>query len=263
MQEAKHMRTKWAVFWKSFFQASFLLFFLAPCSVDAAETVRLVTGDDYKPFTDQTLPQGGMITEIVDHVFQAMGHQAEIEYLSWNRGYRLSEEGVFLGAFPYVKTPERLEAFYFSDPIYTITTRFFVRQDSPISFDRDSDLKGLSVCKPLGYNLTDIQPFLDQNLIDMQRPSTMESCFGMLRLGRVDLVPINEHVGWQMARQVVGQDAVFRVLEKPLQQDGLHLIVTKKNPQGRDILGRFNAILRQMRDDGRLDAIIRRHLPSG
>ncbi len=153
-----------------------------------------------------------------------------------------------------------MEAFYFSDPIYIITTLFFVRQDADISFEHDSDLQGLTACKPLGYHLRDIQDFLDQDLIEVVRPNTMESCFRMLRRGRVDLVPINEHVGWGVARQIVGQEDVFRVLERPLLEDGLHFIVTKKNPQGLDILERFNAFLRQMRDESSLDAIIDRHM---
>ncbi|MFO7727443.1 MAG: transporter substrate-binding domain-containing protein, partial [Desulfonatronovibrio sp.] len=198
--------------------------------------MRLVTGNDYKPFTDQTLPQGGMITEIVDQVFQKMGYQAEIEFHSWSRGYTLSEEGAFLGTFPYVQTPERMESFYFSDPIYTITTLFFVRNDTDLSFVHDSDLQGLTACKPLGYHLRDIQDFLNKDFIEVRRPNTMESCFKMLRRGRVDLVPINEHVGWEVVRKIAGEKDMFKVLEKPLLETGLHFIVTRKNPQGQNIV---------------------------
>nr|WP_291321767.1 transporter substrate-binding domain-containing protein [Desulfonatronospira sp.] len=239
-----------------------MVFLLKPFPTEAGQAVRLVTGDDYKPFTDQTLPQGGMITEIVDHVFQQLGYDAEIEFHSWSRGYSLSKEGDFLGTFPYVKTLERKEEFYFSDPIITVTNLFFVRKDADISFVHDSDLKGLTACKPLGYSLTDIQSFMDQDLIAVQRPNTVESCFKMLHRGRVDLVPINEYVGWEVARQIVGREDVFRVLDRPLLEDGLHFIVTKKNSQGLEIVGRFNEILRQMRDESNLDAIIDRHLYS-
>ena len=242
-----------------FFTLLFLLFFLLQFA-HSHQTVTLVTGDDYKPFTDQTLPQGGMITGIVGHVFGKMGYRAEIEFHSWSRGYSLSKEGYFLGTFPYVKTPERKEEFYYSDPIYTITTLFFVRQDADISFVHDSDLKGLTACKPLGYHLRDIQDLLDQDLIEVHRPNTMESCFRMLHRGRVDLVPINEHVGWGFAREIACQQEDFRVLERPLLEDGLHFIVTKKNPQGQDIVRQFNWILRQMRDESTLDAIIDRHI---
>ncbi len=231
-----------------------------PFTVEAGQAVRLVTGDDYKPFTDQALPQGGMITEIFDRVFGKMGYQAEIEFHTWSRGYSLSEEGVFLGTFPYVKTSERMEAFHFSDPIYIITTLFFVRKDADISFVHDFDIRGLTVCKPLGYNLTDIQGFMDQVLIEVRRPNTLESCFRMLLRGRVDLVPINEHVGWRIARRIADQEDDFRVLERPILEDGLHFIVTRKNPQGLNIVERFNAILRQMRDEGTLKAIVDRHM---
>ncbi len=95
------MLTIRTTFMKTCFWACIMFVFL-PFPTEAGQTVRLVTGDDYRPFTDQALPQGGMITEIVDHVFQKMGYQAEIEFHSWSRGYTLSEEGAFLGTFPYV-----------------------------------------------------------------------------------------------------------------------------------------------------------------
>ncbi len=75
---------------------------------EAGQSVRLVTGNDYKPFTDQSLPQGGMITAIVNQIFIKMGYIPEIEFLSLSRGYSLSSRGAVLGTFPYVKTPERL-----------------------------------------------------------------------------------------------------------------------------------------------------------
>lgn len=254
------MQAIFAEFMRTCFWVCVMSVFLMSSSTEAGQSVRLVTGNDYKPFTDQTLPQGGMITEIVDQVFQKMGHQAEIEFHSWNRGYNMSEKGAFLGTFPYVKTPERMESFYFSDPIYIITTLFFTRNDADVSFVHPRDLKGLTVCKPLGYHLRDIQDFLDEGLIVVRRPNTMESCFRMLRRGRVSLVPINEHVGWEVARQIADGEDIFRVLEKPLLETGLHFIVTRKNPQAQNIVERFNAILGQMRDESSLDAIIARHI---
>ncbi len=235
------------------------LFFLLQPAL-SQQTVRLATGNDYKPFTDKSLPQGGMITAIVSHIFKKMGYIPEIEYLSWDRGYVLSEQAAFQGTFPYVKTPERLDDFYFSDPIFTIVTRFFVLADSDVVFQSDSDLQGLTACKPLGYHLSDIQTLLDWGIIDLQRPNTMESCFRMLKLGRVDLVPINEHVGWEVVKQIQGEKGLFRVLERSLQETGLHFIISKQHHDALDLLNRFNTILEQMLEDGSLDHIVNQYL---
>ena len=232
-------------------------------SARAEQPTRLATGNDYKPFSDESLPEGGMITDIVTTVFRQIGYEPEVHFLSWTRGYNLTKQAHFLGTFPYVKTPERMEEFYYSDPIYTIVTRFFVQAESDIVYNTKSDLKGLTVCKPLGYNLTDIQDFLDKDILAMQRPSTMESCFNMLRLGRVNLVPINEHVGWSVVNQNPSHAGHFKVLEKTLQEDGLYLMISRNYPDGMAIMQDFNSSLQEMKDDGRLESIIAGHLEDG
>jgi hypothetical protein len=54
------------------FAITLLLLSVFAIPVHATE-LTLVTGDQYAPFTDQRLPHGGMISEMVKVIFQKMG----------------------------------------------------------------------------------------------------------------------------------------------------------------------------------------------
>lgn len=120
----------------------------------------------------------------------------------------------------------------------------------------------MNACKPLGYNLSDIQHLIDKQLLTVIRPARMTSCIRMLKEGRIDLIPINKHVGWSLLKEVYGEDAYaqFKTLEKPLQEDHLHLIVSKTTPNGREILAKFNKGLKKIKARGVWQVIVTRHL---
>ena len=61
----------------------------------SAAPVQLVTGDDYAPFTDRELPQGGMLTELVQQALLQAGHQPKLSWLPWKRGYQATLRGQF------------------------------------------------------------------------------------------------------------------------------------------------------------------------
>ncbi len=226
------------------------------------EPLKLVTGNEYPPFTDENLPNGGMITEIVQTVFDHLGYAADITFAPWRRGYDETNAGRYAATFPYVKDQKRMQDFLYSDPIYTITDRFFVRQDFPRKFRTDEDLQGLTACKPLGYSLDEIKHLLAQDIITLTRATQMTNCFRMLARGRVDLLPINEHVGWSMIQELYGPEGrqKFHVLEKLLKEHGLYLIISKTFPNGEVLMQTFNKGLQHLREDGTLDDIISRHL---
>ncbi|MCP4396673.1 MAG: amino acid ABC transporter substrate-binding protein [bacterium] len=227
----------------------------------SAETLKFVTGNEYPPFTDEHLPNGGMITEMIVRIFQELGYSLEIAFYPWARGYEETKKGKYVGTFPYVKNEKRVQDFNYSEPMYTITTRFFVRQDFSSEYLQDEDLKGMRVCKPLGYNLSDIQPLLDKQLVTVSRPTQMTNCVQMLQKGRVQLLPINEHVGWAILIEEFGEDATtqFKTLDKPLQEDHLYLIISKTSPNGEELLAKFNEGLQRLKDQGTWHDIITRH----
>jgi polar amino acid transport system substrate-binding protein len=236
------------------------LILFATAVTASADTIQLVTGNDYLPFTDQNLPGGGMITEIVDLAFKKVGYQAQIAFRPWKRGYEETKKGIFVATFPYIKTAERLRDFNYSQPINTVYTRVFVLNNSP--FHELQDLTGRRICVPLGYGVSgSFGGMLKKGLFNAEaNPVDLAGCLRMMLSGRKDFFIINEINGWTTIRETFNTTENFRTLDAVFNEETQHLIVSKTTADGERILKAFDRGLTQMKEDGTLQMIISRHL---
>ncbi len=244
-------------------QIIILLFSLGITGLVAAQELRLATGNEYPPFSDEKLLNGGLTTDLVRRTYGQFSQPIDIEFLPWKRGYEETQAHRFLGTFPYTHNAERAAVFLYSDPLFTMEEFFFTRRDAEIDYRQDEDLRGLRACKALGYNTKEIQRFLDAGLITLQRVPRVENCFKMLALGRVDLVSADIFLAWQTAQGIYGTEARqrFRQLDKVLNRDSeLHLIIAKDHPNAEQYLRQFNQGLATLRQSGEWEAVVNRHL---
>lgn len=136
----------------------------------ALATDRLVTGDDYAPFTGRSLPNQGLASDIVSRVFDLMRRPVELEFKPWKRGYADTLDGIYLGTFPYGRNPDREKLFHYSEPLYRFGQYFFTLADSDIDYQNESDLQGRRVCLPQGYNPTVLGKYNENGTITLVRP---------------------------------------------------------------------------------------------
>ena len=237
-----------------------ILIFCCVTPLASAKTIPLVTGNEYAPFTDENLPQGGMITEIVVRAFQAIGDEPSIAFRPWKRGYEETKKGLFAATFPYIKTEERLQSFYYSQPINTVYTRIFVTKDSPIK--HLEDLRGRRICVPLGYGVSKSLDTLlaKDNLSQEQNPVDLSGCLKMMMLNRKDFFIINEINGWITIQDTFHTKENFRTLEPVFEEETHHLIFSKDYPDVETIIKQFNHALDKLRDQGILQQITYKHL---
>ncbi len=236
-----------------------LLAFISSSSY-GQERYTVVTGlDSNPPFSGPDLPEGGLVTQIIQEAVERMGATSEVEYLPWNQAYRRTDLAQVLGAFPYVKDKDRLEKFYFSVPLYVTVERFFIAAGADIKFEQDSDLQDKIICRPLGYSHESILRLLDSSLVKLWEPHDLKTCFQILVAGRVDLVPIGEETGRALIYQLYGNHPPIDVLPKPIQVNGYHLMVSKNYPEAAAVVQRFDAAVKTMWEDGRMAALYQLH----
>jgi len=228
-------------------------------STISAESFKLVTGE-FAPFTGQDLPDGGLTSEIIKRAFETMEHTTRIEFRPWKRGYQSTLKHEYFGTFPYVKTKERSEQFFYSNPIYTARVLWFARDDLDIPYTKDEDVKGLRACNPLGYSTKSIQKFIDQKLVHLITPKGDKECFKLIKMGRAHLYAVNEVTGWQVIQELYGTKAGFRTLGKSLQENTYHLMVARNYPYATKWLEQFNEGLANLQKQDVLKSIIIRHL---
>ncbi len=225
----------------------------------SAQPLLLVSGE-FAPYSGEHLPHQGMTSEIVESAFKEAGISVLIDFLPWKRGFLYTSRNKYFGTFPYVIDDERKKHFLFSDSTYSAKVHFFVSDRFDHEYKKDSDLKGLSVCVPIGYSAKEIQRFLDASILEQYVAPTNESCFQLLKKGRVQLYSVNEVTGWETIKKLYGTTQGFRTVGKALQENHYYLMVSKSYPKARELLDIFNKGVIKIKRKGIYRQIIKKHL---
>lgn len=244
-----------------------------PLRQDKAE-LTLLTGSGYGPFTDRGLPGQGMVTELVNAALELA--PAPVSYsVSWEDDWSkhlfpMLDKKEFDMGFPWLKPDcaaepdnERCANFHFSEPVMTMPIMLFARADSGFEYREDADAEGRTLCRPAGYFTHDLnragRRWLDEDKITLVQPQSPADCFRMVAEGKVDAVAVNLFLG---ANTIVkeGLRDIVVPLEKPLSEEGLHVVISKRHWRGTTHLYRINAGLQKLRGSGRFEEIMSRHL---
>lgn len=237
-----------------------------PAAAPAERPIAMVTGNGYAPFADETLPGGGMMTQLVEmatfradpaiayNVSFINDWQAHIDALLPSGAYDLS--------FPWVRPDcegtmlspgdqARCTDFAFSAPFYEIVDGFFAARESGLlDVTKASDFAGKRICRPEGYTTGVLDAAgLTAPTITLVRSEDVEDCFRALSAGEVDLVSVDAEVGDATVSrlgliQTVGANPHLSTIVS------LHVIAHKSNPRGVAMLGQLDAGLIEMYQSG-------------
>jgi polar amino acid transport system substrate-binding protein len=238
-----------------------------PSQDTAPKPIGFVTGNGYAPFADETLPGGGMMTQLVEmSVFRAdpsipykltfiNDWQAHIDALLPSGAYDLS----FPWVRPNCEKPEMLSPgdqvrcndFVFSGPFYEIVDGFFANRESGLGAATSfSEFEGKRICRPEGHTTGVLDAVgLTAAKITLVRPILVTDCFKALAAGEVDLVSIDAEVGdtavvdLGLTAQVEQNPQLFSLLS-------LHVIAHKSNQRAVDMIGQLDAGLIEMYQSG-------------
>lgn len=231
----------------------------------AAESpVHLVTGNDYTPFSDQSLPDGGLITDIVVTALRRQGVQVDLQWMPWKQGYARTASAAIDATFPYQRTVERGAEMLYSAPLYEVTQRVFWNHRTGRPANDPADLTGQTLCVPLGY--TPPREFLDMiqaGAIGRDQPPDMTECFRRLKAGTVDYVATHLFQGNALMAAVGMPLRDAGISRFALHESTLHLIVSRSHPHGPALIATFDAGLAALRADGTYDDLVRKHLGEG
>jgi polar amino acid transport system substrate-binding protein len=242
----------------------------APAPAAAAPApvpVRMVTGNGYAPFTDETLPGGGFFTQLVEMaIFRAdpsipynmtfiNDWQAHIDALLPSQAYDIS--------FPWMKPDcsgntmlspgdqARCDDFVFSAPFYEIVDGFFALADSDlVTATSYAAFEGKRICRPEGFTTGVLEAAgLGMSSVKLVRPTEATDCFEALAAGDVDLVSIDAEVGDSAIAQL---GMVGRFTQNPhlASLQSLHVIAHKSNPRAIELIVQLDSGLVEMYESG-------------
>jgi len=230
----------------------FFLFWVGSCH---SEGYAISTGN-FPPFVGEKIEGQGLATKIIQRTMKEMGNQTTITFLPWKRGFRDTYNGKYYGTYPYSKNKERQRKWHYSQPLYNLQEVFFSKVENNFVYTNNEDLVGLTVCKPIGYNLFNLKKIVDDQTINLIRPPAMRNCFAMLNKGRVDLVMTNETSGFAVLVQEGFETKHFKVSDKVFVDIGHHLIIPKKVEGGKEFIVKFDSTLEKLKAEGVVDQLI-------
>lgn len=239
----------------------------AEAPAPAARPISFVTGNGYAPFADETLPGGGMMTQLAEMaVFRAdpgipytmtfiNDWQAHIDALLPSGAYDLS--------FPWIRPDceapatlspadqTRCADFVFSGPFYEIVDGFFALRESGLgAVTNHADFTGKRICRPEGYTTGVLDAAgLTASTVTLVRPTLATDCFRALAAGEVDLVAIDAEVG-DSAVAALGLTALVEQNPHLSTLLSLHVIAHKSNARAVDMIGQLDAGLIEMYQSG-------------
>jgi polar amino acid transport system substrate-binding protein len=238
------------------------------------ERINLVTGDDYAPFTDRDLPNGGMLTELVQRAMEeaAPSEGFAVHWVNdWDAHLgTLLEQGLVDMSFPWsepncAETPDeyRCKTFLFSDSMFEILELVYVDTTHPITFDTDAQMEGKTLCRMSGYSTHELDQggrnWVKEGKIKLERPERVAECFQLLLDGKVDAVMIDEFAGKAVLKEMGVLDRI-QPLPRPLGIVPLNVLIHKGNPRAQELVDLINLGVSKLKEKGEYQKIVGTHL---
>ncbi len=245
-----------------------------PLQQTVSAEMTLLTGSNYAPFADKSWPGEGLVTELVNAALEMS--PSPVPYaIAWEDDwgkhlFPLLDDKTYDMGFPWIRpdcdtdiSNEICANFHFSEPLMDLPMMLFKRQGGNFTYETDADIAGKTLCRPAGYSTHDLdradRRWVSEGVITLVQPDSPEACFEALMAGDVDAVTVNVFLG---ATKIVAMGLRGRAvpIDLPLSREKLHVIISKTHWRGTTHLYRLNAGLTALRDSGRYNEIVSRHL---
>ncbi|WHS60907.1 transporter substrate-binding domain-containing protein [Pseudomonas sp. G2-4] len=222
-----------------------------------AQKLRLVA-DGWPPFTDSTLINGGLATDIVSTALARAGYATDFEQVPWARAMLGIGEGRYDVLINAWYSEERTHVGQFSAEYLLNRVRFIKRKDAPIDYDNLQQLYAYPIAVVRGYAYS--KEFDEDQQVQKVPVHNFAMAVRMLAADRVKLTLEDEYVArYYLARESAKVRNAVEFLPKPLSENSLHILVSLKNPEHEQIVAGFDREIAAMKADGSYARLLKQH----
>ena len=213
---------------------------------------------DFAPFNYEVNGVvSGPAADIIRKICGEMKIDCSLHLLPWRRAQDDVANGTAHGLFVIGWNEERAKTLYFSPPILNTEYGFFVRDDNPLKFKQNLDVKGYAVGvfgpSNTATALEKIKAEIKELTIDMTPDD--ESAFKKLSLDRVDAVFSNKDVGNDMMRKL----GIRNIRYCGRQQTLKYYIGFSQKFTDKKLVDQFNATFRNLYKRGLIQEILAKY----
>lgn len=239
--------------------------------------IRFLTGGRYAPFTDEDMPNRGMLTEVVEAAMRLGDPRQDyrIDFVNdWGSHLTaLLPAGAFDMGFPwFLPDCDRIENlepanarrctdFDASLPLFEADVSYYTLKDHPLaSATTFPELLGARLCRPDGWFTFDLEAerMVEPNITMLVAP-TQVRCWQALQAGQVDVVTFDklpaeaDIASLGLGDQVVEIQGLTATI-------GMHVFTPKSNENGQAYLEVLDRGLARLRETGGWYEILVKHL---
>lgn len=236
----------------------FLGFLCSAFPANADGTVMRITAAEFAPYIGSSLPEKGWAWEVAALVLSEQGYQPELHILPWARAVELTRIGKMDGLYMANRNPEREEWAVFTDPVGQEVSVLFKLRDRSIIYRNLSDLSPYSIGTHRGASIIGL---LEDEGLKVRPLRGFSQGIRELERQQLDIFVGDRMVTTHILKTQFPPDYATMIdfLPQAISTADLHLALSRKTPDHKKIQTDFNRGLKQIRVDGRYDAILERH----
>ncbi|WDP92516.1 MAG: transporter substrate-binding domain-containing protein [Desulfobacter sp.] len=224
--------------------------------VHAGETVVTLASGEWAPYLSRNLVHRGFASHVVERAFEIAGIKVDYQWYDnfWKRAYKDAKDGKVDGSLVWSRTPEREKEMYYSDPVFNGKADvFFYLKDSGFDWRTYVDLNGKVLGGTIGYNYGEaFNQAVEYGDFRVIRIKNDYLNFKALLLGRIDAFIAGKTAGYKVLKENFSADEVSRIThhKKPVRIATYHLILSRKVPENRAVMEKFNAGITALKTSG-------------
>lgn len=231
---------------------------LAFIAQGASAQVLRMAGDAWAPYADVSLVNDGLSTDLVRTALTRAGYTTEYEQVPWARAIHGVSEGRYDILINAWYSEDRTHIGQFSAEFLINRVRFLKRKTSDIRYQSLVQLHPYSIAVVRSYAYW---PAFDNDAELKKIPvASFSTAVRMLAAGRVDLTLEDEYAArFALSRESAQVRDSVEFLPQSLSENGLHILVSLKNPNHQKIVEDFDQAIAAMKADGSYDTLFKLH----
>ena len=231
-----------------------------------------ISTEEYAPFISKNLNHNGFLAQVVTEAFEIEGIKTQFEFLPAVRSLESAKTGEYDASIPWAKRKERLELFYFGEPVIESDTEAFFYLEGK-DFEWDPQLQDYSLLK--GKIIGAIssanygEKFMNaekSGIIKVDRVAYTHQNLMKLAAGRIDIMISPKIIALHDIKQSIEEEPDFKsirsktAIKEAVEYD--YLIISKNAPNGALFNEAFNKGLKKLKSSGRYKELYEQFIQS-
>lgn len=228
-----------------------------------AQTPLQLCAAHYPPWiiseNDSSSGISGITIDVMTELFSRADVPVQLAALPFSRCLNYTEMGKnYDGCFMTIKNAERESYARFTESYVSVPTYLFYHQDrfDEFQWDKWEDLQGYSLGIQRGFRYgQEFTKAVERLNLDIKPTNDISQSIKKVIAGRIDFVLVNRY----RLHYLISQNPQFadqlKMAEKRVGTGKFYLAISKKSPAA-DMVPKLNDVIRQMKTDGSLEAII-------